>query len=93
LTIRQAVGTGAKTGLLPVFFILLFVLLQSGTGDLGFLLLVASLGLGVILFGIIGSLAGYVLRKTRIVMVISAIVGTMIGSFGGAILLLAILQE
>jgi CDP-diglyceride synthetase len=93
LTIRQAIGVGAKIGFLPVFFILLFILLQSEMDDLFFILLVGLLGLGVILFGIIGAVAGYALGKTRVATTISAILGTIIGSFGGAILLLTILPE
>jgi len=89
----QAVGIGAKVGFLPVFFILLFILFQGGMNDLFFTLLVALLGLGVILFGIIGAVAGYALRKTRLGTTIAAIIATVIGSFGGMILLLAILPE
>lgn len=93
LTNRDAVIIGAKVGFLPVFFILLFILFQGGMDDLFFTLLVALLGLGVILFGVIGAIAGYALGKTRVTTTISAILGTIIGSFGGAILLLTILPE
>jgi hypothetical protein len=93
LTNWQAVGIGAKVGFLPVFFLLILILARTGFQYLDFLVKVATLGLGVILFGVIGAVAGYALGKTKVITTISAILGTIIGSLGGMVLLLAILPE
>ena len=81
ITMRQAIGVGAKVSFVWLALPLVFLLSQSNPYNDEDLFIAIMLGLFGILGGIFGALGGYTIRKPKYLTVIS------IWAIGGAVLI------
>jgi len=89
----QVTAIGALTGLAPLAFTLILMVINIGFEPVTELIFFALVGLSVMPFGILGAFVGYWIRKSRAVIIVASILGTVIGSLLAMAYLIGLLPQ